>query len=128
MVFKLSKTRESEITRRRLGRSISSDSVCKPLFTCSECRHVSENEERYQSHLMEPRHINNYRDLAYKGGLHLSSQVLAPSIRFKKGFLWSDGKFVSQDTKEHQQFKSTGRSVQLSLVPSLRNLNTVGLL
>ena len=38
-----------------------------PLMTCTECRHVSENEERYKAHLKEPRHINNYRDLAYKG-------------------------------------------------------------
>ena len=41
------------------------------LVTCTECRHVSENEERYKAHLKEPRHINNYRDLAYKGTIHL---------------------------------------------------------
>ena len=38
-----------------------------PFITCTECRHVSENEERYRAHFKEPRHVNNYRDLAYKG-------------------------------------------------------------
>ena len=37
------------------------------MMICTECRHISENEERYKAHLKEPRHINNYRDLAYKG-------------------------------------------------------------
>jgi hypothetical protein len=40
------------------------------LIVCTECRHISENEERYKAHLKEPRHINNYRDLAYKGDNH----------------------------------------------------------
>ena len=37
------------------------------MMICTECRHISENLERYKAHLKEPRHINNYRDLAYKG-------------------------------------------------------------
>ena len=37
------------------------------LIICTVCKHISENEERYKAHLKEPRHINNYRDLAYKG-------------------------------------------------------------
>ena len=39
----------------------------KKYIICTECRHVSENEERYKAHFTEPRHVNNYRDLAYKG-------------------------------------------------------------
>ena len=39
----------------------------KSFIVCPECRHVSENEERYKAHFNEPRHVNNYRDLAYKG-------------------------------------------------------------
>jgi len=38
----------------------------KRFIMCPECRHVSENEERYKAHFTEPRHVNNYRDLAYK--------------------------------------------------------------
>ena len=40
------------------------------LMMCTECGHISENEKRYKEHLKEPRHINNYRDLAYKGKIN----------------------------------------------------------
>jgi len=36
------------------------------LYTCSECRYISTNKARYDRHFKQPRHVNYYRDRAYK--------------------------------------------------------------
>jgi len=36
------------------------------LYTCSECRYLTTNKARYDQHFRQPRHINQYRDRAYK--------------------------------------------------------------
>lgn len=36
------------------------------LFSCSECKYVSHSEQRFEQHFKQPRHVNNYRDMAYK--------------------------------------------------------------
>ena len=51
------------------------------MLICTECRHISENEERYKAHLKEPRHINNYRDLAYKGKIRKSFYILKKQLK-----------------------------------------------
>ena len=65
MLFETSAQRNRRESCEAILKNTSSKQV--PVVTCSECKHVSENEERYKAHLKEPRHVNNYRDLAYKG-------------------------------------------------------------
>ena len=71
----------SELVRRR-SRSAGYITLVKTkydnhvsLMMCTECGHISENEKRYKEHLKEPRHINNYRDLAYKGKIFRYFQI-----------------------------------------------------
>ena len=65
MVFETGDQRNRRESCEAILNNASSKQV--PVVTCNECKHVSENEERYKAHLKEPRHVNNYRDLAYKG-------------------------------------------------------------
>merc|ERR1712080_607778 len=36
------------------------------LVVCTECGHVANNEERHKEHFQELRHINHFRDMAYR--------------------------------------------------------------
>jgi len=36
------------------------------LYTCSECKYLSTNKARFDKHFRQPRHVNQYRDRAYK--------------------------------------------------------------
>lgn len=36
------------------------------LYTCSECRYITTDKTRYDKHFRQPRHVNQYRDRAYK--------------------------------------------------------------
>ena len=37
------------------------------LYTCSECKYMSNNKLRYDAHFKQPKHVNQYRQRAYKG-------------------------------------------------------------
>ena len=37
------------------------------LYICSECKYMSNNKLRYDAHFKQPRHVNQYRQRAYKG-------------------------------------------------------------
>lgn len=36
------------------------------LYTCSECKYMSNSKPRYDAHFKQPRHVNQYRFRAYK--------------------------------------------------------------
>jgi len=36
------------------------------LYICSECKYMSNNKSRYDAHFKQPRHVNQYRQRAYK--------------------------------------------------------------
>jgi len=37
------------------------------LYQCSECKYMTNSKQRYDKHFKQPRHVNFYRDRAYKG-------------------------------------------------------------
>ena len=61
--------RPTNISRARSPNSRPRASSLDPgtLYTCSECRYLTTNKDRYDKHFRQPRHINQYRDRAYKG-------------------------------------------------------------
>ena len=36
------------------------------VVVCKDCGHVAKDEERHKEHMMEPRHIHAFRNLAYR--------------------------------------------------------------
>eukprot|EP00093_Oithona_nana_P012496 12496.XXX_828528_829304_1 [CDS] Oithona nana genome sequencing. len=36
------------------------------LYQCSECKYMTNSKQRYDKHFKQPRHVNFYRDRAYK--------------------------------------------------------------
>merc|ERR1711942_497562 len=36
------------------------------VVVCKDCGHVGKDEERHKEHMMEPRHIHAFRNLAYR--------------------------------------------------------------
>lgn len=42
------------------------------LYNCAECRYMSTSKHRYERHFKQPRHVNSFRDRAYKGSNTLS--------------------------------------------------------
>jgi len=48
------------------GRPRASSLEVGTVFTCSECRYLSTSKVRYDRHFKQPRHVNYYRDRAYK--------------------------------------------------------------
>ena len=52
----------------------------KNFITCSECKYVAENSSRFEAHFKEPRHVNNYRNLAYKCKYWPTNVSIGPQI------------------------------------------------
>ena len=57
------------------------------LYQCSECKYMTNSKQRYDKHFKQPRHVNFYRDRAYKGNTNCSLRV--PGLNFvrKQRFL-----------------------------------------
>ena len=49
------------------GRRPRASSLGEQLYTCSECKYMSNSKIRYDAHFKQPKHVNQYRDRAYKG-------------------------------------------------------------
>ena len=61
--------RPTNLSRERSPNSRPRASSLDPgtLYTCSECKYLSTNKARFDKHFRQPRHVNQYRDRAYKG-------------------------------------------------------------